>query len=457
MRIIGYARISRHTEESTSIERQREVIERECVKRGDDLVGIESDVDVSASRTGLDRPGLKRARAAVTSGAADAVMVWRLDRVARSVGDFMAIVDAGVEVISATEPIDTTTPMGRAMAQVLQVFAELESRTIGLRVAASKAYLRRVGRFPGGRVPYGYRTVPHPDGVGYALEPVAEEVRVIRRAVTEILEGSSLYSVAKRLNAEGLHARKGRPWTSATLKGILLGNPVLGRVSLKGGAPLRDERGIPVEVWEPIVTPEESARMRARITRGEEGERRKRAEGLLSGLAACGTCGRALTYQRRTKGREIASYRCRATERGLCSEGVAIRAEEIEGDVEAEFLRRFGRFRVTEIIESAPEVAGLAVIEEAIRDTLAAMVEEEADLPGLVERLTDLRAERARLKEQPTETQSVAVELEERFSERWASWDDAEKRRVLTSFGLRATVGSARSDIERVTIEFYLT
>lgn len=444
MNVMGYARLSRHTEESTSIARQREVIAREVEKRGDVLVGIEEDVDVSALRYGLDRPGLTRARQAVEEGRADALMVWRLDRVARSVGDFMTLVDGGVEVISATEPIDTTTPMGRAMAQVLQVFAELESRTTGLRVAASKAYLRRVGRFPGGRVPYGYRTVPHPKGVGYALEPAADEVKVIRRAVEAILEsGESLHAATQALNREGVYMRSGKPWDARTLQRILLGNAVLGRVTIKGDV-IRDERGIPEEVWQPIVTPEESARLRARITRKPDGKRRKRAEGLLSGLAFCGGCGSALNYRRRHSSTHEPAYGCRASARGqVCDVGAHMKGALLEETIEREFLRRFGMFKVTEIIESAPEPAGLAVVEEAIRDTLAAMAEHDADLPTLVGRLTDLRAERERIESQPQEVQSVAVELDETIRERWKTLDVAAKRRMLASFGLRVTVKRA--------------
>ncbi|MDR6171949.1 recombinase family protein [Curtobacterium sp. SORGH_AS_0776] len=172
MRVIGYARLSRASrEESTSIVRQRELIEKTCELRGMELVQTIVDDNVSATRSRLDRPGLSRVRRMIADGEADAVMVWRLDRLVRSVVDVGVLLDEGLQIISATESLDTISPMGRAMVEILQVFASMEAKTIGLRVSASQEHLRKTGRFPGGVVPYGYRAVPHPGGVGRALEP----------------------------------------------------------------------------------------------------------------------------------------------------------------------------------------------------------------------------------------------------------------------------------------------
>lgn len=145
------------------------------------LVEIVEDDNTSATKTRLDRPGLSRVRQLVREGAADAVMDWRLDRLVRSVVDVGVLLDEGLQIISATESLDTTSPMGRVMVEILQVFASMKAKTTGLRVAASQEHLRKVGRFPGGVVPYGYRAVPHPSGVGRALEPHPEEAAVVRR------------------------------------------------------------------------------------------------------------------------------------------------------------------------------------------------------------------------------------------------------------------------------------
>src|SRR5262245_3891931 len=138
LRIIGYTRISRDSDDSTSIARQREIIEKTCESKGWTLVQTVEDVDLSASKRRLDRPGLTRVRRLLADGDADAVLVWRLDRLARSVVDMGILLDEGLQVISCTEPLDTTSPMGRAMVEILQVFAALESSTIGERVKSAR-------------------------------------------------------------------------------------------------------------------------------------------------------------------------------------------------------------------------------------------------------------------------------------------------------------------------------
>lgn len=116
MRVVGYARLSRATEEITAIVRQRQAIADTARARGWELVGIEEDNDVSANRTRLNRPGLNAARERLARDEADAVLVWKLDRLARSVVDFGLLFDSGLQIISCTESLDTTTAMGRAMA-----------------------------------------------------------------------------------------------------------------------------------------------------------------------------------------------------------------------------------------------------------------------------------------------------------------------------------------------------
>jgi hypothetical protein len=132
MRIVGYARLSRASrEESTSIVRQRELIEKTCEVRGMQLVETVVDDNVSAARSRFNRPALSKVRQMIRDGEADAVMAWRLDRLVRSVVDVGVLLDEGLQIISATESLDTTSPMGRAMVEILQVFASMEAKTIG--------------------------------------------------------------------------------------------------------------------------------------------------------------------------------------------------------------------------------------------------------------------------------------------------------------------------------------
>ena len=432
--MIGYARLSAASEESTSISRQREIVQKHAAARGWELVGIEEDPVASATKLRLNRPGLNRAREAVASGAADAILVWRLDRIARSVVDFGTLLDEGVPIVSCTEPLDTTTSMGRAMAEILQVFAAMEARATAARVSSSIAYLRRNRRFAGGRVPYGYRTAPAPGGAGRILEPDPEAARIVREAVERTLAGESLYAVVSDFNARGVPtAREGSAgWSLDALRGILTGDSVLGRVTHRGEV-IRDADGLPEEVWTPIVTHEESRRLRALFARKRRGQGRRKASRLLSGLIVCGTCGRPL-YVQRAGGKEGAYYRCPATVGfDVCTAKANVRADLAEAEVERRFLAVVGRFQVVEEVVLAPEPVELAQVEEALRDTAAALTAPGADVAALVVRLTSLRARREVFVARPPLPLPTLIETGRTFAQEWAARadDDLARRRIL--------------------------
>src|SRR5919197_5315328 len=152
LRAAIYVRLSRETEESTSPERQRAACEALCKARGWKVIAVEEDIDVSGYSRGLDRPGLQRVLARLAEF--DVIVFFKIDRLARSTVDFAEIMkitqNGGVALASASEPLDLTSSMGRAMAKVIAVFAELESDTIGMRVSSAHEHLRREGRWTGG-------------------------------------------------------------------------------------------------------------------------------------------------------------------------------------------------------------------------------------------------------------------------------------------------------------------
>lgn len=468
MRIIGYVRLSRASrEESTSVERQRQLIERTCAARDFELIDIVEDVDVSATRTRLQRPGLNEVRRRIRAGEADAVMVWRLDRLVRSVVDVGILLDEGLQIISATESLDTTTPMGRAMVEILQVFASMEAKTIGLRVSASQEHLRKVGRWPGGVIPYGYRVIPHPDGPGKALEPDPHEAAVVRRMADEILAGKSVYAVAVDLNREGIKPRRSAEWNPTSIQRIVRSNSVLGRVKIRGEL-LRDDNGVPVVMWEPILPVEDVVRLAAitewvptpgRAEATAAGRRRK-ASRMLSGLLQCPGCGGNLIAKtRNTTKTQAPIYACKAASQGrVCSGGIAVECERVEAEVERQFLAVFGRMSVVEPRRTSRPVAGLAAVEEAIRDTTDALRDPEADVSALVVRLNALRAERDRLGDLPTEPTVELVETGELISEAWANWDHMKRRGLLIDAGVTITVAPAHQrgkwDPKRVSVAF---
>lgn len=431
--VVGYVRLSRDADDSTSVARQREIIASTAAARGWGVVEIVEDVDVSATKRRLDRPGLARVRRMLADGEADAVLVWRLDRLARSVGDFSTLLDEGVNVVSATEPLDTTTPIGRAMTEIIAVFAALEARTIGERIRSAIDYRVRQGdRWRGGPTPYGYRSVPHASGDGRTLVVDADEAAHVRRAVDGILAGRSLYAVTQDLNAAGSRPRRAERWSLSSVRAVLTGDAILGRQT-RHGEPVRDEAGVIVAPWEPIVTPEEAARLRALLAPRALPFRRRKATRVLSGLLVCASCGsRMRVNSRRSGSGTVETYGCRANADGrVCEAPAAIKADAVEAYVVDELLRVAGGMPVVERRPVARDAAGIAEIDEAIAHTTDLMRAPDADLGALVARLEALREDRAALAVRPREPEIVEVETGETFAERWARADLDERRALI--------------------------
>ena len=454
-RVIGYARLSSSaSEESTSIDRQREIITSTAAARGWELVEIIEDPAASASKLRLNRPGLTRVRQAIDAGLADAVLVWRLDRIARSVVDFGTLLDEGLNIVSCTETLDTTTPMGRAMAEILQVFAAMEAKTISTRVASSVDYLRRNQRYPGGNLPYGYRPVPHPSGAGRALELEPTEAAVVQELTQRVLAGESLYSLSQDLNRRGVPTRRGTKWSITALNSLLTGDSILGRVKARDGL-VMDADGLPASVWPPIVSVPEALALRQTLAPKRTAGVRRKASRLLSGLITCASCGQPMTAQRKklTDGRETVAYRCQSKSRGhTCDGPTSIDAAMTEEYVVGEFLTLFGRWPVLEEVLSAPAVVGLAEVEEAIQATTAAMGERDADLPALIERLRTLRERRQELEAAPRRPEVELVETGLTFAETWAARDgQLDAQRALLSSAVREVIVHRNEGAKRWT------
>ena len=149
-----YARQSVDKEDSISIESQIELCLREVGNRPHRVFR-----DKGYSGKNTERPDFQDMMAAVRSGGVSRIIVYRLDRISRSVLDFANVISElqkyGVEFVSITERFDTSTPIGKAMLMIVMVFAQLERETIQQRVIDAYRSRSRKGFYMGGRVPYG--------------------------------------------------------------------------------------------------------------------------------------------------------------------------------------------------------------------------------------------------------------------------------------------------------------
>jgi site-specific DNA recombinase len=164
-RAVIYLRVSTGTQvQGTSIDSQRDQCRAAAVRHGFTVAGEYVDAGVSGARTA--RPALDELMAAIMAGQVDAVIIAKLDRLGRSLLHLLTLIGQldtlGVRVISAGDNIDTKTPAGRMMLQLLGVFAEFERERIRERSADGARRRVAEGGFVSSSPPFGYRAVPDP-------------------------------------------------------------------------------------------------------------------------------------------------------------------------------------------------------------------------------------------------------------------------------------------------------
>ncbi len=235
-RCVLYARLSVTKEESVSIARQLQSCRRYAEARGWEIVGefVDDGVSATANRP-EERLGWKSLLAARDF---DAVIIWKVDRLARRVLDFLhadeTLQKRGAGLVAVEDPIDMTSPQGRAFAVMLAVFGEMEAEAIRARVRAARAQILKDGRWPGGGIPYGYQSVPNPDGPGRVLMKDVERIGWLSDAVAKALRGETVNAIATWLTESGapLPVRRAErtsgstSWNRQTVDGLLR-NPVL--------------------------------------------------------------------------------------------------------------------------------------------------------------------------------------------------------------------------------------
>lgn len=438
-RAIVYVRLSNLTETSLSPERQEEACRAYATAKGWPVVEVVQDLDISGSDRGkrLERPGLERIRELWQPG--DVVVFAKLDRLARNVIDFRTFADeaeaAGAALASVAESLDLTTPGGRFVATILAAFAEMESATTAERVKASIKTVRRARRFPGGRVPYGYRTAKNPDGPGRVLEPDPVTSAVVREMADRVLAGESAYAISQDLNKRGIKTGLGKQWSVSTVRSVLVGDTIVGRVVMDGDV-LRDANGMPETVWTPLVTDAESARLRALMLPKKDTPKRRGRQPtrrLAAGLLVCGSCGAAMRVRSKGRGKPP-QYQCpKRSDGGLCPQGTSIKAETVDQVLADEFLAAVGRMDATVLVQVTVDNAEVAAVRQELEDTAQAMLAPGADRLGLVERMDALERHLKSLTGLPGQPEYTHEPTGRTVAGEWEDADLATRRGWVTS------------------------
>lgn len=409
--VVSYERVSRFQAQNVDatitrgVSRQAEDAEDLGAARGlGPIVHLDGDEGVSASRFETrERKDWTRLLGMVRRGEVAVVLVWSLDRIIRQTRELDDLLEAcratGAVIIQTLTgtTINPEDPESVAMAKIQGVLAETEVAKMAKRAKRKQAALAKDGRPHGGTRVFGYRDATF-------TKVQEDEAAAARTVATRVLNGASLGSCARWLNAEGFTGTRGAKWTGTNLA------KYLARPSLAG---IRVHHGVQTPgVWPPLfamgthralvsllsdadlATDPDPDRKPRRTTQTTE------ATHLLTGIATCGVCGGGVSI----KGGTIRAYRCNRTG----CHGVQRAQVKVDAMVEAWVVEKLSRTNNrgalvddTASVELANATAAVkalakrrkaqvqhqavtgALSEDDYADTLAAMDQESARLTAV--------------------------------------------------------------------------
>ncbi|WP_216897607.1 recombinase family protein [Nocardia alni] len=455
-RVLGRVRLSRFTDESTSPERQREIIQQWSDLNGHQVVGWAVDMDVSRSVNPFDTPALGPWLTDAKQAQWDIVAGWKLDRIATGSIYLNKVVDwcdkYGKSLVSVTENFDLSTWVGRLIANVIAGVAEGELEAIRERTQGSRKKLVASGRWFGGKPPYGYRAVKQRTGEGWKLEPDPESSVVLERIVDQVIAGDSALAVSKQLTAEKVltpsdfiryrnkKPTRGTSWNPTTLLDLLRSKSLLGYM-IHDGIVAREDDGTPVMVGTPLLSVEKFGQLqgaleqRAIVQQNERGD----ASPLLE-VAKCFDCQNNLYHQRvydNRNGNRRRYYRCQ----NKCTQQIV--ADTAELLVEERFLGELGHVEVFErvYIPAQDHQAELVQAVEAMDEltTLLRGVKSQAGRQRLSAQIAGLDSQIQELERMPaSEAREELRPTGKTYSEVWQDSDVQERRALLIQAGIVA-------------------
>ena len=237
-------------QEFNSLDAQREACEayiRSQRHEGWTLLPTQYD-DGGISGGTLQRPAMKRLLADVTSGRVDLVVVYKVDRLTRSLSDFAKIVEVfdahGASFVSVTQHFNTTTSMGRLTLNMLLSFAQFEREVTGERIRDKIAASKRKGMWVGGSVSLGYKV----QDKKLIIDP--EQAAMVRSIYQSYLDLGTVRLLQHRLDTEGITGVGGRPIGRGALFYMLQNRIYRGEISHRGNVyPGEHQAIVDAELW----------------------------------------------------------------------------------------------------------------------------------------------------------------------------------------------------------------
>lgn len=277
----------------------------------------------------LDRPAMQRLLQDAKDGKFDVIVVYKIDRLSRSICDFAELSkildEYNVSFVSVTQEINTSTSSGRMMLNILMTFAQYEREVIAERIRDKMSATRKRGQWIGGSVPFGYIVE------NKRLIPDSKNIQIVSAIFNRYLQVEETAIIARELNASDIKPKNGNVWTPKMIYTILRNPTYIGEVLYKGEIYKGEQEAIvEKELWDKVQV---VIKEKGTIIKNGGGTKRNVP---LKGIVRCGICGGAMSPTYTNKGnKRYCYYVCEKDvkrDKSICPIR-RIAANEIEGAV----------------------------------------------------------------------------------------------------------------------------
>ncbi|MFI2664817.1 recombinase family protein [Micromonospora carbonacea] len=485
-----YVRLSKAADErNLSKQGMVDDLRRLCTAHG--FAEVALHVDDGASGGIRNRPAFKAWLADATEGHADVLVAWHVDRLSREGLNVAAVI---LDVIEGKDPetgqvvrppvrligfydrLDSADGEGFRLNFLIKAeLARAELSRMKSRAQARVRRMRKEKRAIGGLTPYGYQRAAR-GSLELEHDPVSAPI--LQDMVRRVIDGASVGSVARDLNARGVlsprdHAamrdtgqpRKnketGEPlprqaWTDETVRRMLT-NPVLLGCLTEDKKIVRNGDGSPVRRGEALISDDEWAALQGTINGAKRPKTRKAPDALLSGEVNCPECGSVLHYHYLVKPdrkQEYKYYRCAGrTRKGNGCTAAALRAEELEQAVTDFILTTFGDLEIMKkVYVPGDDVATrLAEVEERLselrEDRKAGLYRGEQGAAEFREMYASLEQQREELEALPSRPEGWKyIPSGRTYRQQWNGADTVGRRKTLNEAGVKIWAAKCTTD-----------
>ncbi|GGJ76220.1 site-specific DNA recombinase [Anoxybacillus voinovskiensis] len=300
MKVAIYVRVStdEQAKEGFSIPAQRERLRAFCASQGWEIV--QEYIEEGWSAKDLERPQMRQLLKDIKKGNIDIILVYRLDRLTRSVLDLYLLLQTfekyNVAFRSATEVYDTSTAMGRLFITLVAALAQWERENLAERVKFGIEQMIDEGKKPGGHSPYGYKF-----DKDFNCTVVEEEAKTVQMIYRLYCDGYGYRSIADRLNELGIKPRIAKEWNHISIRDILTNDIYIG--TYRWGNKVVPNNH-PAIISEPLFKKVQKEREKREVDRSRVGKF------LFTGLLYCGNCNEHKMQGSFDKREQKTYYRC---------------------------------------------------------------------------------------------------------------------------------------------------